>query len=134
MEKAFQAPCWPGIMDRGARRSSAVFLLGLLILMAMSPLASGSQTMGDAERMDAALEEALWSADMNDRLPVILQFTSPVNDNDRAMLARQGATVEGEAPLVHGLLVEATPQAIRQISLFLLWACRDPEPALLNRY
>ena len=118
MEKAFQAPCWPGIMDRGARRSSAVFLLGLLILMAMSPLASGSQTMGDAERMDAALEEALWSADMNDRLPVILQFTSPVNDNDRAMLARQGATVEGEAPLVHGLLVEATPQAIRQISIF----------------
>ena len=118
MAKGFQAPRWPTIMVRGARRSSAVFLLGLLVLMAMSPLASGSQTMGDAERMDAALEEALWSADANDRLPVILQFTSPVNDDDRGMLARQGATVEGEAPLVHGLLIEATPQAIRQISTF----------------
>tara|TARA_B100000900_G_scaffold344405_1_gene308486 strand:+ start:2389 stop:4965 length:2577 start_codon:yes stop_codon:yes gene_type:complete len=116
MAKAFQSPRWRRIMDYAARRSSAVFLLGLMILMAMSPLASGSQTMGDAERMDAALEEALWSADVNDRLPVILQFISPVNDDDRTRLARLGATVEGEAPLVDGLLVEATPQAIRQIT------------------
>ena len=116
MAKGFESPRRQHGMDLGHRRAPAVFLLGLLFLMAMSPLASGSQTMGDMDRMDAALEEALWAADVNDKLPVILQYNSPVTEDDRKMLARLGATVEGEAPLLHGLLVEASPIAIRHIS------------------
>ena len=73
--------------------------------------------MGDHERMDAALEDALGPR-TDERLPVIVQFESPVTASDRAMLARLGATVEGEAPLLHALLVEANPHAIRQLSGF----------------
>ena len=118
MAKAFESPRGPMSMEPVRARAPAVLLLGLLLLMAMSPFAAGSQTMGDVNRMDAALEEALWSAEANDRLPVILQYVSPVTAEDRAQLVRQGASVEGEAPLVNGLLVEASPNAVRQISTF----------------
>ncbi|MEC8311550.1 MAG: hypothetical protein VXZ64_01835, partial [Candidatus Thermoplasmatota archaeon] len=78
------------------QRPTAVMLLALFVLMTLSPMAAGSQTMGDHERMDAALEEALWSVELDEHLPVIVQFESPVSASDRTMLARLGATVEGE--------------------------------------
>ncbi len=118
MAKGFQSAHRPIPMAVDVQRPTAVMLLALFVLMTLSPLAAGSQTMGDHERMDAALEEALWSAELDEHLPVIVQFESPVSASDRTMLARLGATVEGEAPLLHALLVEATPHAIRQLSGF----------------
>ena len=97
MAKGFQSAHRPIHMAVDVQRPTAVMLLALFVLMTLSPMAAGSQTMGDHERMDAALEEALWAAELDEVLPVIVQFESPVRAADRTMLARLGATVEGEA-------------------------------------
>ncbi len=65
MAKGFQSPRGPEHMAFEFKRPTAVVLLALFVLMTMSPLAAGSQTMGDADRMDASLEDALWSAELD---------------------------------------------------------------------
>ena len=59
MAKGFQSAHRPIHMAVDVQRPTAVMLLALFVLMTLSPMAAGSQTMGDHERMDAALEEAL---------------------------------------------------------------------------
>ncbi|MEK9651981.1 MAG: S8 family serine peptidase [Poseidonia sp.] len=93
------------------------FVLQLLMIGATaSPLADGTNPMGDEGRMNADLVTALASSSDTDTHPVIYQLTSPVTSEDRSLMQSLGLTLLGDAPLVNGGLVEGTTQAVRHLS------------------
>ncbi|MBL6733892.1 MAG: S8 family serine peptidase, partial [Candidatus Poseidonia sp.] len=93
------------------------FMLQLLMIGATaSPLADGTNPMGDEGRMNADLVTALASSSDTDTHPVIYQLTSPVTSEDRSFMQSLGLTLLGDAPLVNGGLVEGTTQAVRHFS------------------
>jgi subtilisin family serine protease len=93
------------------------FMLQLLMIGATaSPLADGTNPLGDERRMNADLVTALASSSDTDTHPVIYQLTSPVTSEDRSFMQSLGLTLLGDAPLVNGGLVEGTTQAVRHFS------------------
>ena len=81
-----------------------------------APLADGLNPMGDYEKMDKSLRDSLSSSSEDDIIPVIFQLNSEVTSDDLEKLEQFGATILGEAPLVHGGLIEASIRDVRVIS------------------
>ena len=93
------------------------FLLQLLMVGATaSPLAEATNPLGDADKMNQDLLEALDGAENTDVLPVIYQLNSEVTAADKAVMKDLGFQLLGDAPLVDGGLVEGTAQAVRSLS------------------
>ncbi len=104
------------VSHRRALLFVAVALQLLMVGATASPLAEGVNPLGDESRMNADLEERLASSSDNDVHPVIYQLVSPVTAHDRSYMDSLGLNHLGDAPLVHGGLVEGTSQAVRHLS------------------
>ena len=104
------------------RSSSArgiLIVLSLQLLMvgaSAAPLLSSMNPVGDYNRMDASLEQALESSDFDATLSVVYQLNSEVTQQDRNWLEQHGAELLGEAPLIDGGLFEASANDVRIIS------------------
>ena len=102
--------------ESGARAILVVLAIQLLLAGASAaPMASDVNPMGNHLKMDAALENALAQGEESN-LEVIFQLTSTVKESDLTRLADFGATVLGDAPLINGGLLSASPDDIRIIS------------------
>ena len=95
----------------GTNRTTAIllaFALQLLMVGATAaPLADTSNPIGTYENMNDDLREELYQSEYSEILPVIFQLNSPVTQSDLTTLEQFGATVLGDAPLVHGGMLEA---------------------------
>lgn len=100
-----------------ARGLLVVLTLQLLLVGASAaPLMSSLNPAGDAERMDASLEDALVHSNFDTKLSVIFQLNSEVTAEDRTWLENHGASILGDAPLIDGGLIEVTATDVRIIS------------------
>ena len=94
----------------------AIVLQMMMVGVTASPLADNVNPLGDMEKMNADLVDALAGGSETTVLPVIFQLNSPVTDADVNHLADLGFAVLGDAPLVDGGLVEGPSQAVRHLS------------------
>ena len=104
------------VSHRRALLVSAVLLQLLMVGATASPLAEGTNPLGDETRMNADLVEKLAQSSDTDLHPVIFQLNSPVTAHDRLVMNDLGLTLLGDAPLVDGGLVEGSSQAVRHFS------------------
>ena len=95
-----------------------VFFLQLVFLISLSsPMVQGTKPYGDMEKMDDALQHALQSVgDLDESFEVIFQLQSPVSNEDLNHFKDIGAVHLNDAKLINGGLLEATSDAIRQLS------------------
>ena len=94
----------------------ALTLQMLMVGVTASPLAEAVNPMGDASKMNTDLEAAVTNNNDATVVPVIYQLHSPVTEDDRRHFDALGFTHLGDAPLVHGGLVEGSVQAVRHLS------------------
>ena len=102
------------------KKIQLVFFLQLMFLLSLTtPMVQGTNPYGNLDKMDDALESALQTVgDLESSFEVIFQLNSPVTDDDINFMKNVGATYLDDAKLIDGGLIDASPDVIRQLSIW----------------
>lgn len=102
------------------KKIQLVFFLQLMFLLSLTtPMVQGTNPYGNLDKMDDALESALQTVgDLESSFEVIFQLNSPVTDDDINFMRNVGATYLDDAKLIDGGLIDASPDVIRQLSIW----------------
>ena len=102
------------------KKIQLVFFLQLMFLLSLTtPMVQGTNPYGNLDKMDDALESALQTVgDLESSFEVIFQLNSPVTDDDINFIKNVGATYLDDAKLIDGGLIDASPDVIRQLSIW----------------